>query len=234
VPLALPMLGAFLQGRAGGAAIALAIAAFAAFLAHEPMLIAFGRRGRRAEDYDRPRAMQRVWMLSAVFAISGAIGFALSPVEARVAAVAVGWMGAIALSAAVLGVERGAGAQFVAATVLPAASLPVALAAGVPLPLASASLLSWVIAFSLATLVVRTILARRRRSAATLLCLGSPIVLASALFASGLPSAPAVALLPVVAVGLAVLGLRPSPRRVGRIGLAFAAAGTMTLAVLVR
>src|SRR5437762_3573628 len=83
--LGLPLVTGLAMGRPGVAAAALAVAAAAAFVAHEPLLILAGQRGTRARREEGPRAARRLAVLGAAAAISGGAGLALAPSPARLA-----------------------------------------------------------------------------------------------------------------------------------------------------
>lgn len=57
----------------------LALAAVAAFLAHEPLLVVLGHRGRRRMTEDGPRARARLLLLIAAAIGLGATGLAIAP-----------------------------------------------------------------------------------------------------------------------------------------------------------
>ncbi|MDE3154816.1 MAG: YwiC-like family protein, partial [Acidobacteriota bacterium] len=83
--LLFPLVTALALGRPGAAALALAAAAIAAFLAHEPLLVLLGQRGTRAARERGPEARHWFTGLAAMAAIAGAAGVRLAPQAARVA-----------------------------------------------------------------------------------------------------------------------------------------------------
>src|SRR5512137_832178 len=81
--IAMPLLCAWMLGRPGAASLLLGAGAFAGFLSYEPLLVAVGRRGRRAREEHGPRARRlAAGILAVAVALAGA-GFALAMREAR-------------------------------------------------------------------------------------------------------------------------------------------------------
>jgi len=77
--LAMPLLTGLALGRPTPAGLTLAAAAVLGFVAHEPLLVALGRRGRRALDEDGGRARRLLVRLGTLSLVLGAVGVALSP-----------------------------------------------------------------------------------------------------------------------------------------------------------
>jgi hypothetical protein len=237
--LAMPLVTALAIGRPTPAAALLAAAIVLAFVAHEPLLVLLGQRGRRVAQEEGPRARRWLAALGAAAAVAGAAGIALAPAVARAALLL---PGALAAAVALLvwrRLEKTTPGEIVVATALASAGFAVALAAGAPLEAAAAALAAWVLAFAAATLGVRVILVRVRSKgerdpgrlhAALAAALGA---LAFALAWVGLPAAVGWATLPTAAFSVVVCLGRFSPRRLRQLGWALVGASTVTLAVLV-
>jgi len=128
--LLMPLVVALVIGGAAAGALALAPAAVAAFLAHEPLLVLLGQRGGRASR-DRNTDARRSFVLFGIVAIvSGCLAVALLPTRGRLALVV---PVAFALVAAVLvtsGRERTTGGEGLIALALTSASFPIVMAGG--------------------------------------------------------------------------------------------------------
>jgi hypothetical protein len=116
--LGFPLLTALLAERPGAAALLLTGAAAAAFLAHEPALVASGRRGQRAREEDGARALRVCLALCLIALALGAAGFWLSPPPARAGAIIAGILGAFLAGAVALGVEKTLPGELVAAAAM--------------------------------------------------------------------------------------------------------------------
>ncbi|WP_242347070.1 YwiC-like family protein, partial [Anaeromyxobacter terrae] len=81
--LAMPLLTALAIGRPGLAPSALTAAVVLAFVAHEPLLVLLGQRGRRVAEEEGPRARRWLAATGGLAAVTGAVGIALAPAAAR-------------------------------------------------------------------------------------------------------------------------------------------------------
>ncbi len=238
--LAMPLVTGLALGRPGVASFALAAAAVLGFVAHEPLLVALGQRGRRAREVDGARARRLLaWLLAATAAL-GAVGLALAPSAARWAALVPPALGAGVAALAWRRLEKTVGGEILVAAALSSCSLPVALAGGAPLAWAVSAWVTWVLAFSAATLAVQVLLVRARskgeRDPGTLAAGGTVVLLAAAFGAAAtgrLPPASPLALLPMAALTLALSLLHVSPRRLREVGWAMVGASALTMVVLV-
>lgn len=238
--LAMPLLTALAIGRPGAASIALTASIVLAFVAHEPLLVALGQRGRRALEADGPRARRLLAALGGLAAMSGALGVALAPPGARWAlllpaalSLAVGWLVARRL-------EKTTGGEMLVAATLSSCALAVALAGGAPLVRAAACCLTWILAFVAATLAVHVVLARARskgrRDPGRAYAAIAATLLAGAFAAvplAGLPAAAPLALAPSALLSAAVCLSRFSPKRLRELGWAMVGSGALTMALLV-
>jgi len=236
--IALPLAVALALGRPGASALLLAGAAFAGFLAYEPLLVATGRRGRRARDEDGARAWRAAGARGALAVALGLPGFLLAPPLARWAAWVPPLAAAIVALLAWRGVERTRGGEVAVAVGLSSTGYPVAIAAGAPPGAAAAAWLAWGLGFAAATLAVQVVLDRARGEERT----GAPsaaAVIAIALLPVGLalratvPWAVPAAVAPLALASLGVVALRPSPRRLKRVGWTVLAASVAAALVLV-
>jgi hypothetical protein len=237
--LAMPLLAALAIGRPTVAALLLTAAVVLAFVAHEPLLVLLGQRGRRAVQEDGARARRWLAATGALAAAAGVAGIALAPPLARVA-LALPAALAVAVGALVWRrLEKTTAGEIVVAAALASAGLAVALAAGAAPAAAVAAALAWVLAFAAATLAVRVILERvrskgtrdpGRRNAALAAGIAA---LAFALVGAGLPATLGWAVLPTASFSIVVSLGRFSPKRLRELGWALVGSSVVTLVVLV-
>lgn len=237
--LAMPLVAALAIGRPTAAALLLAGAVVLAFVAHEPLLVLLGQRGRRAVQADGARAGRWLAATGGLAALAGGAGLLLAPPAARLA---LALPAALAVAVALLvwrRLEKTTAGETIVAAALASAGLAVALAAEVPLAAAVAAALAWTLAFAAATLAVQVILVRARskgrRDPGRLHAAGAAVIaaLAFALVGAGLPGALGWAVLPTALFSAAVCLGRFSPKRLRELGWALVGSSLVTLAVLV-
>lgn len=237
--LAMPLLTALAIGRPTVGSLLLTLSVVLAFVAHEPLLVLLGQRGKRAREEDGARALRWLAALGALAAGTGVAGVILAPPAARLAlllpvvlAAAVAWLVHRRQEKTTLG-------EIVVAAALASAAWAVALAGGAAPEAALAALLAWILAFAAATLAVQVILVRVRSKGAkdpgrrhallaALLAAG-----AAALSWAGLPLALALATLPTAAFSIVICLARFSPKRLRELGWALVGSSAVTLAILV-
>jgi len=235
----LPLAAGLALGRPGLAATLLALSALAGFLAYEPLLVAVGHRGRRAREQEGPRAARWSFALLSLAVALGAVGFLLSPLVARWAALAPPLLAGVVALFVWKDAERTAVGELVVATALSSAGYPVALASGASLRAASAAWIAWVLAFGCAALAVQALLGRARkvspdpgfRSAAGIAAFLAVAVGSAA--RTAVPWAVPAAVAPVALAALGIVVFRVSPRQLKAVGWTIVSAATLSLAVLV-
>ena len=230
--LAVPLAAALLSRAPGASSALFAVAACAAFLANEPLLVVLGHRGRRMRDRDGARALRRGMVLAVATVVAGGCALALANNEARVAcAIAAAFGAALAALAWTRG-QHSIFGELVAAAALPAAAIPVAVASGEPLGAALATAAAWSIGFACGVLAVQRVLARRRGPRARL-----DLVVAAAIGGVGavVVATGLVVATPLVLASLLVALSAPPSTRLREIGVslvcAAVAAGGIAIAV---
>ncbi|MEM1030924.1 MAG: YwiC-like family protein [Myxococcota bacterium] len=234
--IGLPLAAALLAGRPSLAGGLLSLGAGLAFASYEPVNVALGHRGPRAQTNHGARARRRALGLGVTAIACGGAGLLLGGIEVATAA-AVPLALALGLLPWVLrGRAKTLSGEVLAGACLSAAALPVAIAGGTAASLAVAAWLAWSLAFAITTSTVRRVIAtakgRPHRAEALVLGLSSLGLVATALVA---PVAWAMSPLLVASWWLA---LRPPPvRRLKRVGwtlVAFTVVAALALAALVR
>jgi YwiC-like protein len=238
--LALPLLTALALGRPNAPALLLGYAILVSFVGHESLLVLLGQRGKRASEGDGPRARRVLAILGTQAVLAGLAGFYLAPPLARAAlalpvllTAAIGWL-------LLRRLEKTLGGEIVVAATLSSGGLAVALAGGAPLAWAVGAWVTWVLAFSAATLAVQVILVRARSKGGRdpgLAHAAAALALVVSAFAAvpllGLPGAVPVALLPTACLSIAVCLARVSPKRLRELGWAMVATSVLTMVLLV-
>lgn len=231
--LGVPLAVALAAGRPGFAAVALAAAVIAAFLAHEPALVLAGHRGARARRDDGGRARRRLTMYALAAAILGGGAIVVAGVAVLAAAALVAVLAAVTAALVALGRERTLAGETWAASTLAAAALPVALAAGAEPAAALRAWLCWTLGFTAATGAVRaTIAAAKHRPRVAPLAGVAVSGAATAGLAVAVDGA-VLASAPLVLAALALALWPPPPRQLRRVGWVLVAASLATGAALV-
>jgi hypothetical protein len=206
------------------AGLLLATGAFAAFLAHEPLLVLRGRRGARALAQNTERAQMRLALCILVASIGGLAGMVLAP-EVLVLATAVGLAAGVVVGLSWLDEAHTLVGEIGGAAALAGAAAPVAVAGGMPVGGALALWAMWALAFSSTVAAVHIVIANFKRRAtlqrwlqwiAILAASGVGLVIgwrSSAVFAAGLP---------LWLVAAVVTVARPPTTRLRRVGVLLA------------
>ncbi|HSN92637.1 MAG TPA: YwiC-like family protein [Anaeromyxobacteraceae bacterium] len=237
--LAMPLLAALAIGSPSPAALLLAAAVVLAFVAHEPLLVLLGQRGRRAREQDGARARRWLLRLGLAAAATGAGALALAPHEARAAVLLPAVLGALVGLLVWRGLETTTAGEIAVASALSSAGFAVARVGGASFPAAASALATWVLAFAAAILAVQVVLVRSRSRGERdpgrpNAILAAAIGLAAfGLVAAGLPAVVGWATAPPVVLSIAVCLGRFSARRLRQLGWAIVASTVVTLVILV-
>ncbi len=239
--IAFPQITALALGRPGWAALLLLAAIVCVFLLHEPLMILTGARGGRARREQAHRARRRAALLLAVALPAGAGGLLLAGTGTRLAALIVLALAALLLPLILSRQEKTAPGELLVAVTLASTMVPVAFASGVAPRVAGIAAGVWMIAFTLSTITVRSIIARAKRDAAPgwahfaapLWC-AAAITAAFALAVAGhLPTLAAVAVVPTALVALIFGSLGIHPRNLRRMGWSLVASNVVALLALI-
>jgi hypothetical protein len=236
-----PLVTAMALGSIGTAAPLLVVAIVAVFLAHEPALVISGGRGGRAQREASESARRRLVLLLGIGLLAGALGLWLAPAQARLSALIPLALGASLALLIVRRQEKTAVGELLVSLTLSATLIPVAMAGGVSFQASVAAATVWAVAFALATITVRGIIARAKKNAEPGLAPIIASVLSAAAIAislflalSGrLPVLVAVAVVPtaLVAMVFGVLGVHP--RNLRRMGWSLVLSNIAVLAALI-
>lgn len=238
--LTFPLLTGLAYARFHPGAIAFAVAAVALFLAHEPVALMLGVRGKRLQEALREPARRRLLGLLGAAVLGGVAAVGLAPVR--------GWVGAAVPAGLVLlllplfgrrGIKSLTGEALVAAA-FASAVLPLALSAPVAVESAVVAALVWVGAYLPSILAVHAVKAKHKGKTEGRWMVPATPVAAALVAVAGIAAAvllppwgrDALAVLPP-ALAVLVLGLAPPhPRHLKRIGWTMVAADTLALVLL--
>jgi len=227
--LALPLLTVGARRAPSLAVMLLALAAVAAFLAHEPWLVVLGHRGPRRRVEDGPRARTRLLLLASAAIGLGVAGLAISPRGTVAAAAIIAVPVAVAIGCGYRRVAHTLAGELVAVVALTGASFVVQVAGGVARGAALDAWLGWSLGFAASTIAVHRVIARHKHAASWVdrVC---ALVLAGGFAACLWRATPGGAFAiaaPLVGLAAVVVAAPPSARRLRAIGLATVAAGTL-------
>ena len=165
--LLFPLATALLVGRPTVPAFALVATGVFAFLAHEPLLVVFRRRGLRASREHNRRAWRLLIQRVVLSLLAATIAIARMPSEWRLTLFApVVFAGGVGVIIA-LNCERTIGGEMLTASTFSSLAFPTALAAGSTFDAAITCTAAFAASFAAATASVRTIITSTRQPPAT-------------------------------------------------------------------
>jgi len=238
--IAFPLITALLLGRPNAVQLLWLAGCVAVFLAHEPLLIMLGERGRRNHTALGARARRTAYGLAAFALATGGLGWWLAPAAARVALILPLALGALLLRLILTHRERSLPGELLACVTLSSVVIPIALAGGASPRAAIIAGAVWCAVSALATLTVRATIARakqtanHRRLAYATIAFSAAALLASFLFtrANVLPVLAAAAILPFVLLAVAFSLVDVHPRHLRAMGWSLVGSNVITLVAL--
>lgn len=237
--LGVPLVASLALGMPNIAALGLAIGAVATFLAHEPLLILLGQRGTKARTHDGPRAARRLRILGTIALLGGVGGLICAPMIARLGAILPLLLGAVVAGFVWRKEEKTTLGEVVAATALSGVGFPIALAEGIDVFRAALVWFVWAIAFGMATVSVRAVIARAKDTGPQPVVLAYVVTIGTLISSVGLalmnqlPQAVPIALAPFELLSLGVLVADVHTKHLRRVGWGLVAASVLTGALVV-
>lgn len=231
--LALPVVAALALGRPTLASILLVIGAAAAFVAHEPLLVALGLRGARARREHGGRAARLGVGCAGLALAAGLGGWSLGGLGVIFASLLPLAFVVALLPLVVAGRERTTGGEVLAGAALAAASIPVAVAGGVSLGSAALVWGAWIVAFTASTAAVRLVIARHKTGARDRSLLAVTGAATAGLVALAAATPIGLAAAPMVLAGWWLIARPPHPRNLRRVGWTLVACSTATAVLAV-
>ena len=238
--LGFPLLTGLVYARGAGGAIGFAVAAIALFLAHEPVAILAGVRGKRLQEQLARPARRRVWTLGGAAALGLVAAIGLAPPRAWLAAGLPGGLALLLLP--LLGTRKlkSIPAEILVAAVFSTSTIPLALCGPATWAAAGMAAAVWFAAVLPAIFSVHGIkVAFKGKEEGRWTVVAAPasagLVVAAGLLAAatlGPHGLDALAALPPALAVLALSWVRPHPKHLKRVGWTMVAADTATLALL--
>jgi len=244
--LLFPIATVLLGGSPTASTWLMAVAAIAAFLSNEPLLVLLGERGSRTKRQESGRAKRALVVFVLIALGTGLAGLVLAPRGVQIAAAFTLLLGGGLVLTAIQGLERSMFGEALAAAALSSIAIPLGLSAGLEATAALAVALIWLLASSLGTSIVRLTIARTKskteearskvafkRGLLILACLVVVTVGVGAPFGSRVGLWVLAAAVPVALVVLVLAALRPSTRRLRLMGWSLVAANLCSLIAVV-
>ncbi|MBE0595258.1 MAG: YwiC-like family protein [Gemmatimonadales bacterium] len=234
--LGFPILTGLTVGVPTVTALAVASAAVALFLAHEPVAVLTGMRGERLQTEAGDRARVRLTVLIGLGLVLGLVGMGTASADVRLAVC----VPAAALLALVPWVVRRRqktfGGELMVIVAFATTVVPISIAVGASWRLAWTAGVVWLVSFGLGTFAVHALKLRHKQGADAGWVAATSLVLAVAVVTTAvagallgrLPVPIAVALLPpaILVIGLALFPVHP--RRLKRVGWSLVSANGVT------
>ncbi len=238
--VAFPLLTALALGSPTSAQLLWVLASIAIFLAHEPVLVMAGERGRRSRAELGGRAQLAAACLLAFALATGGLGWWSAPAAARMAVFLPLSLGMLLVALIASHREKTAGGEFLVALTFSSTLIPVALAGGVSLRTAVIASAVWAAVFALGTFTVRAVIASIKKNtysrwsshAIIALSLGAIFAAFLLIVTNTLPTLAAAAILPSALVALACGVLKVHPRHLRTMGWSLVASNFFALAAL--
>jgi YwiC-like protein len=238
--IAFPLITALSLGAPTAVQLLWIAGCVAVFLAHEPLLIMLGERGRRSHSALGARARKAACGLAAFAIAAGGIGWWLAAPAARAALILPLALGALLLRLILTHRERSLPGELLACVTLSSVVIPIALAGGINSRAAIIAGAVWCAVSALATLTVRATIARakqtanHRRLTHATIAFGAVALLASFLLtrANVLPVLAAAAILPFVLLAVAFSLVHVHPRHLRAMGWSLVGSNVITLIAL--
>src|SRR3990170_4697719 len=163
--IAFPLITALSLGAPTAVQLLWIAGCVAVFLAHEPLLIIVGERGRRSHTALGARARRTAYGFVALAVAAGGLGWWLAPPAARAALILPLALGALLLRLILTHRERSLPGELLACVTLSSVVIPIALAGGASPRAAIIAGAVWCAVSALATLTVRATIARAKQTA---------------------------------------------------------------------
>jgi hypothetical protein len=236
-----PLVTALALGNGGAAQFYWAAAAIAVFVAHEPLLILAGERGRRSHADLGVQAQKLAGGLSVLAVAAGLLGWWYAPPNARWAVTLPFGLGIILLALIIRHREKTLTGELLVSLTFSTVLVPVALAGAVSLAAALTASAVWSAIFAMGTLMVRAVIANVKKAAhhrwfayaSNSLSLAVIAVAVLMLVTDAVPALAGAALLPAALITFACGFLGVHPRHLRTLGWSLVASNVIALVALV-
>lgn len=215
--LGIPIVTSLLIGGPSVAGVCVAIASVTGFLAHEPLLVAWGHRGSRAQR-TTPAAMQRLLILIGITIVCGSVALLVGSTPVRLALLGCLVLATSSFALAVTGNHRTLGGQLWGIVGLSVPCMPILLAGEIPTTQTIEIWMTWLIGFTSTTMAVRGVIAAQKRNARTIHWFAISTL---SLLVTGLAFSPyrlAIVTLPMLAMSFILMIWPPPAKHLKRVG----------------
>jgi hypothetical protein len=197
--------------------LSVAVASVAGFLAHEPLLVAIGHRGTRAQR-TTPTAQRGLALLLTVSIASGVFAMVVGNTNVRYSLLGCGALAIPSVALAIAGKHRTLSGQLWGIVGLSVPCVPILLAGDVPTLLTMEAWVTWLIGFGSTTLAVRGVIAAQKRQTRAFpwAAIGALSIAVAGLTLTGF--ALPIATLPMFAMSWYLLYDPPHARQLKRVG----------------
>ncbi|WP_182866428.1 YwiC-like family protein [Stieleria mannarensis] len=227
--LGIPIATSLLIAGPSVAGVCVAIAGVTGFLAHEPLLVAWGHRGSRAQR-STPAAARRLFVLLALTLLCGSAAMFMGSAAVRIALLGCLALATTSFALAVAGTHRSLPGQLWGVVGLSVPCVPILLAGAIPTNQAFEIWTTWLIGFAATTMAVRGVIAAQKRNSRTVhwSAIASLSTLATGLVV--LTDSLALVTLPMLAISLYLMLWPPPAKHLKRVGWTLVA-GTVASAI---
>ncbi len=229
--LAIPIATALLIAGFTVVGVCVAVAAVAGFLAHEPLLVAWGHRGRRALS-SAPSVNRRLAALLTLTLLGGTSAVALGSAEVRLALGLCLAMALVGFALAAGGMHRTMGGQLWGVGSLSVACIPILLAGGMESRFALEVWIAWWLGFTATTIGVRGVIAAQKRQPRLFHLSVLTAVSTAVVLPVGFQEYSLLVTLPMIAMSWYLLCFPPPAKYLRRVGWTLVG-GTLASALLV-
>lgn len=227
--LAVPIVTALLIAGPTAVGFTVAVASVAGFLAHEPLLVAWGHRGGRAQAAT-PTATRRLLLLLGTAIACGMLAMVLGGHWVRWSLVGCLLLATTSFLLALGGKHRTMGGQLWGVIGLSVPCVPILLAGGLSTHQALSIWLAWLIGFTSTTAAVRGVIAAQKRKPRTIHWMLVTAMSASVCAATIVGAAATLCALPMIVISWGLLFWPPPASQIRRVGWTLVA-GSVTSAV---
>lgn len=228
--LAVPIVTALLIAGPTAVGFTVAVASLAGFLAHEPLLVAWGHRGGRAQAAT-PAAKRRLLVLLGAAVACGILAMVLGSQSVRWSLVGCLLLAATSFLLAVAGKHRTMGGQLWGVIGLSVPCVPILLAGDLSTHQTLSIWFAWLIGFTSTTAAVRGVIAAQKRKPRSLHWALVTAMSVSVCLAAMVGSEASLCVLPMIVISWGLLFWPPPAKQIRRVGWTLVA-GTVAAAVL--
>lgn len=227
--IGIPIVTALIIAGPTAVGLGVAIASFAGFFAHEPLLVSIGRRGKRAQR-TTPAATRRLWTLVGLMAVGGLLALMLGDPSVRISLAMCGLLAGVSFAIALAGKHKTLGGQLFGVMGLSVPCVPILLAGNLSVGVTAEAWCTWLIGFASTTMAVRGVIAAQKRKSRWLYwsSLAALSLAVAALTAAGyrIP----IITLPMIAMSWYLMISPPPAKQLKRVGWALVL-GTVASAI---